>query len=347
MSADAVIDAVWGPSATGRPSACRWGSRGCAEALEPLNEPDGPRLRTVSGGYCLSVAPGELDAEVFAARVREGRRALEDGDPVRASELLAEALGLWRGPPLAEVAFEDFAQAEIRRLEELRLVALETRIDADLQLGRHAELIAELEGLLAEHPTRERLAGQLMLALYRAGRQADALEVYQRTRAHLARELGLEPGPALKALQTQILEQAAELKAPTPGDARPAAAANLQVGIPDRGRSRDSPTTNSAGDGREELPTGTVTFMFTDIEGSTDLLRSLGGEPFGQELVRQRERIRKAVVAHHARAFGTEGDAFFIAFARASDALGAASDMQAALADGRIRVRIGFTLASR
>ena len=89
----------------------------------------------------MSVAPGELDSEVFADRVREGRRALDDSDPMRASELMTEALGLWRGPPFAEVAFDDFAQAEVRRLEELHLVALETRIDADLQLGRHVEVI--------------------------------------------------------------------------------------------------------------------------------------------------------------------------------------------------------------
>ena len=120
---------------------------------------------------------------------------------------------MWRGPPLAEVAFEDFAQPEIRRLEEMRLEALEVRVDAELELGRHAQLVGELEALVAEQPTRERVAAQLMLALYRCGRQADALEVYQRARAHLAEELGLEPGPALKALQTQILEQAPSLAA--------------------------------------------------------------------------------------------------------------------------------------
>ena len=156
---------------------------------------------------------GELDAEVFAARVREGRRALDAGEPARAAELLRKALALWRGPALAEVCFEDFAQAEIRRLEELRLVALEARVDCDLELGRHVQLIGELEGLLAVQPTRERVASQLMLALYRSARQGDALEVYQRTRVQLAEQLGLEPGPALKALQAQILEQAPSLDA--------------------------------------------------------------------------------------------------------------------------------------
>ena len=222
LSADAAIDAVWGSEREGAIKRLQMGVLRLRRSLSPLDGEDGSRVRTVSGGYLFSVGPGELDAEVFAERVRDGRHALEGGDPARASELLAEALGLWRGPPLAEVAFEDFAQAEIRRLEELRLVALETRIDADLELGRNAGLVAELEALLAEQPTRERLAGQLMTALYSAGRQAAALEVYQRTRAELAEQLGLEPGPALKTLQSEILEQAATLNPSGPnGTARP------------------------------------------------------------------------------------------------------------------------------
>ena len=211
VSADRLIDAVWGSERDGALKRLQMGVLRLRRALAPLDQQNGPRLRTVSGGYLLSVDPGELDTDVFAERVRNGRRALEDGDPARASKSLVEALGLWRSGPLAEVAFEDFAQVEIRRLEELRLVALETRIDADLQCGRHTELIPELEGLLAEHPARERLAGQLMIALYRSGRQAEALEVYQRTRTHLAEELGLEPGPALRALQTQVYGQSSEL----------------------------------------------------------------------------------------------------------------------------------------
>jgi predicted ATPase/DNA-binding SARP family transcriptional activator len=207
LSADAVIDALWGAKRNGAIRRLQMGVLRLRKALAPLDGDDGSRLRTVSGGYLLSVAPGELDAEVFADRVREGRRVLEKGDLVRASGLLADALGLWRGPPLAEVTFEDFAQGEIRRLEELRLVALETRVEADLLLGRHAELIPELEGLFADYVTRERVAAQLMTALYRAGRQADALEVYQRIRTHLVDRLGLEPGPALRELQNQILEQ--------------------------------------------------------------------------------------------------------------------------------------------
>src|SRR5437763_9393326 len=141
--------------------------------------------------------PGALDAAVLRTAVSDGGRALDTGEPMRAAETFRAALELWRGPPLADVAFADFAQAEIRSLEELRLIALEGRIDADLQIGRDEALVAELEALVVEQPTRERAAGQLMLALYRCGRQAEALGVYQRIRSSLSQDPGLEPGPAL------------------------------------------------------------------------------------------------------------------------------------------------------
>ena len=213
VSRDALIDAVWGPR-PGADNRLQMAVARLRKTLEGLDGDAGSRVQTVGGGYLLSIAPGELDADEFHAGVHAGTRALEAGDFAKAAGLLHEALALWRGPPLAEVAFEDFAQGEIRRLEELRLRALECRIDAELQLGRHAELIAELEGLLVEAPAREHLAAQLMLALYRCGRQADALDVYQRVRSALAGELGLEPGPSLKALQIEILEQADDLGAP-------------------------------------------------------------------------------------------------------------------------------------
>jgi DNA-binding SARP family transcriptional activator len=214
VSSDAVVDAVWGPARSNADNRLQMAIARLRRSLEPLATDGGQRLQTVRGGYLLTVAPGELDADVFHSAVHSGMRALEAGAPAEAAEALRDALTLWRGPPLAEVAFEDFAQGEIRRLEELRIRALEVRIDADLQLGRHAELIGELEGLLAEAPTREHLAGQLMLALYRCGRQSEALDVYQRIRASLSGELGLEPGPALKALQTEILEQSPSLSVP-------------------------------------------------------------------------------------------------------------------------------------
>ena len=150
---------------------------------------------------------------MFQRRLEEGRQANARDEPKLAADRLRDALALWRGPALADLAYESFAQPEIARLEELRLTALEERIDADLALGRDGELIGELETLVERHPLRERLRGQLMLALYRAGRQAQALQVYQDGRQHLAAELGLEPSEALRRLERQILEQDPELGA--------------------------------------------------------------------------------------------------------------------------------------
>jgi predicted ATPase/DNA-binding SARP family transcriptional activator len=313
VSRDELIDAVWGSERSGADKRLQMAIARLRKALEPQNNTDGPTLQTVSGGYLLSVAPGELDSEVFAAGVREGRQALEAGEPERAAALLAQALALWRGPALAQVAFEDFAQSEIRRLEELRWAALEARVDSELALGRHAELVGELEGLLAQQPGRERVAGQLMLALYRCGRQTDALEVYRRHRAHLADELGLEPAPELRALQVEILEQAPSLQANTP---------QTNVTAP-------------------PIQSGTVTFLLADVEDSARLLGELGGERFGEELVAYRARVREAVAAHDGHVLSSEADRFFVAFVRASDALDAAGAIQAALADRQLHARIG------
>jgi DNA-binding SARP family transcriptional activator len=146
-STDALIDAVWGPARSGADNRLQMAIARLRKALGPLDDGAGSVIRTVSDGYMLSVGAGELDAEVFQADLGAGRRALQAGEPARAAELLSGALGLWRGPPLAEVAFEDFAQGEIRRLDELHLVALESRIDAELQLGRHDAVIGELEAI--------------------------------------------------------------------------------------------------------------------------------------------------------------------------------------------------------
>ena len=142
--------------------------------------------------------------------------------------MLAEALALWRGPALADMRYDAFAQGEIGRLEELRLAAVEDRIEADLGLGRHDQLVGELESLVAEHPTRERLRGLQMLALYRAGRQADALDAYRQAREALLEELGLEPGPELKDLEQAILRQDEALsRRPLPESNVPVPASSL------------------------------------------------------------------------------------------------------------------------
>ena len=217
---DVLLDALWGPVRSGADNRLHMAIARLRKSLAPLERPEQLELRTVHGGYLLSLGSNHLDADVFAGLVEGGLRAVQEDEPALASSLLSQALALWRGPPLAEVAYEDFAQGDIRRLEELRRAALETRIDAELRLGRHRELIGELGRLLAEHPTCERLSAQLMLALYRSDRQADALKVYDRTRTQLSAQLGLEPGPTLKALQAAILEHAPSLNEGGSSDSR-------------------------------------------------------------------------------------------------------------------------------
>jgi DNA-binding SARP family transcriptional activator len=168
-------------------------------------------LVTRPPGYALEVDPEAIDLQRFERLVAEAREA----EPAQASRLLAEALALWRGPPLAEFS-ELFAQAESRRLEERHLAALEQHIAADLELGRHAEVVSELEGLVLDHPLRENLRGLQMLALYRAGRQADALAAYQAARAALVDELGLDPGQSLQRLEQAILRHDPSLDLPDP-----------------------------------------------------------------------------------------------------------------------------------
>jgi YVTN family beta-propeller protein len=187
------------------------------KALVPTPEYE-PRLVSRSHGYLLRVEPGELDLERFERLVDKGRQAAAGRDPAEAARLFRDAEALWRGRPLADLEFEPFARLDVERLEELRVAALEDRLEADLELGRHSEVVSELEVLVAQHPLRERLRGQLMLALYRSGRQADALRAYRETRRELVEELGIEPGPALRELESRILRQDVELDSPK-GDA--------------------------------------------------------------------------------------------------------------------------------
>jgi DNA-binding SARP family transcriptional activator len=164
-------------------------------------------ILTRDPGYVVEVAPAQLDLHRFEALAEEGRQSLAGGDPAIAADRLREALALWRGPALADFAYEPFAQVEIARLEELRVVALERRIEADLALGRHIELVGELEALVQLHPLRERLRANQLLALYRSGRQAEALEAYQQVRRTLVDELGIDPGPGLQELERAVLRQ--------------------------------------------------------------------------------------------------------------------------------------------
>jgi DNA-binding SARP family transcriptional activator len=198
VSTDRLLDELWGER---QPTA---GSTALRVRVSQLRKVLGKDvLVTRSPGYLLRVEPGELDLHRFEHLVEEAREAAPDV----AAGKLREALALWHGPALADLAYEPFAQSAIGRLDELRLVALEKRIDADLAVGRHAELIAELGGLVREHPLRERLRAHLMLALYRTGRQAEALEAYQDARRALVDELGIDPSPALQELERSILRQ--------------------------------------------------------------------------------------------------------------------------------------------
>ena len=160
-------------------------------------------LVTLPTGYRLELAREQLDLDRFERLVHEAG----DVEPQEAADKLREALALWRGPALADFVYEPFAQAAIGRLEEVHLLAVEMRVDADLALGRHAALVAELDALATEHPLRERLRGQLMLALYQSGRQAEALAAYQAARRVLVDELGIEPSAALQELERAMLRQ--------------------------------------------------------------------------------------------------------------------------------------------
>jgi DNA-binding SARP family transcriptional activator len=174
------------------------------------------RVQTKAPGYLLRLQPEEFDLARFQHLLEQGR--------------LQEALALWRGPALAEFGYQRFAQAEIGRLEELRLACLESRIERDLEQGRHAELVGELEALVRKHPLRERLRTQLILALYRSGRQAEALEVYQDARRALTEELGIEPGRSLRELHQAVLNQDAALEIAAPVEPARESAGSAFVG---------------------------------------------------------------------------------------------------------------------
>jgi DNA-binding SARP family transcriptional activator len=219
VSADRLIDDLWGEDSPERAAAAlRVNVSRVRKALPPNV------LATKSPGYILRLEPDSLDLHRFERLVDEGRSFLGRGRARDAAERLGEALSLWRGPPLADFTYESFAQTAIARLEEVRLAAVELRIEADLAFGRHDELVAELEALVAEHPLRERLRSYLMTALYRSGRQAEALATYQNARRALVDELGIEPNAALQELERAILRQDPSLDLETPPTVVPKAA---------------------------------------------------------------------------------------------------------------------------
>jgi DNA-binding SARP family transcriptional activator len=221
VSSERLVSALWGEDPPdSAPAMLHVRISEVRNALRGAGLDRNAGIATEHSGYRLEVGVDALDSRRFERLAAEGRQALARGDNVSVSAKLRQALALWRGPPLVEVADELFARAEIARLEALRLQALEDRLEADLALGRHGDVVAELEVLVAEHPLRERFWCKLMLAQYRGGRQGEALRTYQAVRALLVERLGVEPGSELRQLHAAILDQdrALELFTPIPGE---------------------------------------------------------------------------------------------------------------------------------
>ena len=266
-------------------------------------------MRTHHPGYVLDIAREQVDLHRFERLVAQ---ASEGGDPDRRAELLREGLRLWRGPALADLAFEPFVQVEIARLEELRTAAREELVDAELELGRHSQLVAELESLVANNPLRERLRGQLMLALYRSGRQAEALEAYREARETLVEELGIDPSPELQRLEQAILRHDPALElAEAPSGGPPAA----------------------------EERRKTVTVLFADIVDSTTLGAMLDPEVLRAIMRRYFDTVRTMVERHGGTVEKFIGDAAMAVFGvprlhedDAARAVRAATDLREALA---------------
>ena len=299
LSGERLIDELWGESPP-------------ANALKTL-QVHVSRLRkelppdvlvTREHGYELQLELEEVDAHRFEGLVDDGRGELGAGHPDRALDALERALALWRGAPLVDLAYEPFAQAEIARLEDLRVTAIEESIEAKLALGRQGEVIGQLEQLVEEHPYREHMHAQLMLALYRADRQADALQAYQNARRQLVEELGIEPGARLRELEAAVLAQDASLALERPSQ-------------PPR---RTAPS---------DLPSGVVTFLLTDIEGSSALWEA-DPAAMAASLQRHDEIIDGCTKAHDGRLLKSqgEGDSTLTVFPRASEALACATELR-------------------
>jgi class 3 adenylate cyclase len=282
--------------------------------LRKLFGADGDRFVTASGGYSLQVAQGELDASVFEALVAEAA-AIRDRERVVA--LLSQAVSLWRGPAFEEFADTEWAVGEASRLDTLRLRALEDLVSAELDVGLHAKAVDRLERLVNEHPLREHFWGQLMVALYRCGRQAEALRAFQRVRGVLADELGINPSVALIELERRVLDQDRTLEwGSGPGDT---------TGFEVHGT-----------DGADKIdgPVGTVTFLFTDIEDSTRL--SAEHPALMPDVLARHDEIVTSVVNRHGGfIFSWAGDGMAAAFQRAATALDAAVETQRQLRQER------------
>ncbi len=276
VPADRLIDEIWGPEP---PKSASASLQNHVSQLRKLVGRD--VLPPEAGGYVLRVDPERFDLARFRRLVADARRATE---PSARAGQLAAALALWRGPPLEDLTFETFAQPEIRRLEEERLEVLELRIEADIDCGRGAGLVGELEALVAQQPLRERLRALLMRALYAAGRQADALDAYRDARRMLSDELGLEPSDELRALERAILHHDPALGA-------------APAGAPERPDSRR-----------------TVSLLFCDLVASTQLAHQLDPEAYRELMTRYLEAVRSAIERHGGAVEKFIGDAVMAVF---------------------------------
>jgi predicted ATPase/DNA-binding SARP family transcriptional activator len=310
---DVLVEELWGDRllASASASAQTLVSRLRRSLSELCPDETALCLRGREPGYVLEADPAQVDANRFEDLLARGRDALGRGEAEAATALLQQAIDLWRGPALADLSDRRFARLEASRLEEARLGAIEELTEAELVLGRPAEALVRLESHVADHPLRERPWGQLMLALYRLGRQADALRAYQRLRRTLRDELGLEPNPALRQLEEQILRQSPELEGPR--SPPPVRTPRSEGRTPGAGRAED-----------------TVVFLFTDIEASS---RRWEGDQdaMAQDLARHDELLRGAVEDGRGRVFADTGDGLCAAFSTASDAVVAAVGAQRAL----------------
>ena len=315
VSADRLIDDLWGEHSPA--SAAKTVQVYVSNLRKALG--DGILL-TRAGGYALEAEAGDIDAERFRELAGEGHEALRDGNAHVAVERLREALGLWRGPALADFGYEPFAQAELARLEEARLAAAEDWIDAELELGGHAMLVGELESLVRANPLRERLRGQLMRALYRSGRHPEALAAYRDAVAALD-EIGLQPGPELRQLEEAILHHALVLLSPPrPGDER--GPTNVVAPEPSTGSAAvmvdgDSAQPEETDDaGARTVPSRrkVVTALFCDVVGSTQLGEDLDPEALHGVMNQYWREVRAIIERHGGTVDKFIGDAVMAVF---------------------------------
>src|SRR5438105_14115871 len=326
VSSERLVDELWGT----RPPA-RAGKlvQGYVSGLRKLLGPD--RLEPRPPGYLVRLDANELDLREFERLAADARAEQE---PRRAAARWREALGLWRGPALADLRFEGFAGREAERLNELRLAALLERIEADLAVGRHAELVGELEALVAEHPLQERLRGRRMLALYRSGRQAEALEAYRATRNLLAEELGLEPSQELQRLERLVLTHDTELDPP-------------RLEVPAEPPA-EPPTPVPAE--RPERVRRMVTVVFAELAGSTGLGERLDPESLHDMLARYSATCAELLERHGGTVERFAGDAVVAVFGfpnlhedDAWRAICAAAEVRDAVGDLGFELHVGVT----